>query len=75
MKIEVDLYRIPHCDHENCDLSQLEYDCPICGAFVLTCEGWYESAELNDFKLDCDKCKSKNLIKYDSNNHEWFLEN
>jgi hypothetical protein len=68
--IPIDITRISHCDHENCDLGQLEYDCPKCGEWSITTTGWYECGELEEFRLNC----CQDVVKYNSDLHEWQVE-
>lgn len=73
MKKHFDVCPISHCDHFNCDLGQLEYDCPVCDKFVLTCEGWYDYNELKPFNIDCDQHKEL-VARYDKEEYEYYVE-
>ncbi len=41
----VSIVGIPHCDHESCNMGQLEVECPLCNEEMYTCDNWYKYNE------------------------------
>ena len=64
---EFELIRIQHCDEPDCDLGQIQFDCPFCNKTNITCDGWYESEEYRTVKLKCEYCKDEFTVEYNRN--------
>lgn len=69
----VEIDRIPHCDHECCNLGQLIFDCPQCDKANITCDNWYKLEDFDALNFKCDYCSKKFTLKYNSELYEWYL--
>jgi transcription elongation factor Elf1 len=70
---EIEIIRIQHCDDPNCDLGQIQFDCPFCNKTNITCDGWYETEDFKDAKLKCKKCNHEFIVDYNMAEMEWIV--
>lgn len=69
-----DVYFIEHCDHEQCSLGTMEFECPACNTWNVEYENYYEEYVLGNHNPNytvqtfCEKCK-QNLVIFNDDNH------